>query len=73
MTYNVPSITKEPMKVAAMMYRHTKPISNVLLGVIAAHGLVTALVTYKETKSFLHIQEKLNEMERRIEEIQGLA
>lgn len=67
MTFNVPSITQEPVKVFNMMYRHTKPIGNVLVGLIAVNGLAAALLAQFETKSFLNIQSQLNSLEQNYE------
>ncbi|GLV42035.1 uncharacterized protein CBL_05006 [Carabus blaptoides fortunei] len=66
-TYTVPLITKEPRKVFEMLYKHTKPIGNILLGILAVQGLVAALITYKESQSLTTVHRKLNELEERLE------
>lgn len=70
-TYNVPLITKEPMKVFEMMVRHTKPIGNILLAILAFQGIAAALVTYKEQSSAHNINNTLNQLEKRLEDEYG--
>lgn len=50
-----------------MMVRFTKPVGSILMGLLAANGLIAALLAHQETKSFLNLQSKLNEIENKYE------
>lgn len=63
MTYNIPPITKDPKAVFQMLYKFSKPIVNPILAILAAQGLVAAMLTYQEQKAFLKIQRKLDELD----------
>lgn len=70
-TYQIPPITEDPKKVFALLYKHTKPIGNILLAIIAAQGLLASFLTYKEMQSVHKIHQTLNELEERLIEEYG--
>lgn len=62
-TYDVPFITKEPMKVLKLVQKQTKPIANILTTIFLGQAMIAAVVTYYEMKSVHKVQTKLAKLE----------
>ncbi|KAK9703176.1 Transmembrane protein 126 [Popillia japonica] len=62
-TYDVPFITKEPMKVLKLVQKQTKPIANILTAIFLGQAMIAAVVTYYEMKSVHKVQTKLAKLE----------
>ncbi|KAF5305501.1 hypothetical protein FQA39_LY01592 [Lamprigera yunnana] len=58
-TYNVPSLTSEPMKVFKLWKTQTKPISNILFAIFVGQALAGSVMTYIEAKSIEKVNERL--------------
>ncbi|KAG5875844.1 hypothetical protein JTB14_012964 [Gonioctena quinquepunctata] len=63
-TYNVPYISREPMKVLQLIQKIVKPQKNILFGIFVMQALLGSLVTYLEAESIYKVNLKLIESER---------
>ncbi|KRT83531.1 hypothetical protein AMK59_4662 [Oryctes borbonicus] len=66
-TYDVPYITKEPLKVFKLVQKMTRPIGNILMTIFLGQAIVASIVTYFEAKSVLRVQRKLAMLEDELE------
>lgn len=63
-TYNVPSISQEPLKVLKLTQAMSKPILNILIAICIGHALLGSAVTYYEGKAVFTVQKKLLQFDR---------
>ncbi|KAI4459736.1 hypothetical protein MML48_6g00004360 [Holotrichia oblita] len=66
-TYDVPFITKEPMKVFKLVQKQTKPIANILMAIFVGQAMIASVVTYYEMKSVHRVRTKLAKLEYDLE------
>ncbi|XP_045477183.1 uncharacterized protein LOC123682559 [Harmonia axyridis] len=66
-SYDIPYLHKEPLKVFKLYVKMTKPIANVMLGILMGHILLASAVTYLEAKSINTVKRKLSELEYNLE------
>ncbi|XP_017780560.1 PREDICTED: transmembrane protein 126A [Nicrophorus vespilloides] len=67
-TYNVPYVTREPLKVLQIVTKMTKPISTTIFGIILGQAALAMGVTYFEAKSVHTVNRKLDQWEREFEQ-----
>ncbi|CAG9823258.1 unnamed protein product [Phaedon cochleariae] len=69
-TYNMPYVTKEPLKVFKVLQSKFTPIKNTLFWIFLGQALLGSLVTYWETGSVHKVYSKLYAIEKQMEEEQ---
>ncbi|XP_022919821.2 uncharacterized protein [Onthophagus taurus] len=66
-TYDVPYITKEPLKVLKIIQKLTRPAANTLFGIFVGQALLASIVTFYESKDVFKVSEKLAKLEFELE------
>lgn len=66
-TYRLPSITEEPIAVLKLWKKLTMPISGRLALAFGVHMIAAIILTYKEMENLYTVQNKLIELEERLE------
>ncbi|GJQ73068.1 hypothetical protein Trydic_g1698 [Trypoxylus dichotomus] len=66
-TYDVPYLTKEPLKVFKLLQKMTKPIGNILMTIFLGQAIIASVVTYFEAKCVQRVQLKLAMLEDDLE------
>nr|XP_023019201.1 uncharacterized protein LOC111508016 [Leptinotarsa decemlineata] len=61
-TYDIPYISREPMKIFRLIQKMIKPKQNILFGIFIAQALFGSIVTYLEAESIYKVNSKLLEL-----------
>ncbi|RZC39401.1 DUF1370 domain containing protein [Asbolus verrucosus] len=67
LTYDIPYVSKEPMKVLRLVKKMTQPVLNVWFGIFIGQALLASVVTHLEAKSVITVNKKLEMLEEELE------
>ncbi|XP_018319197.1 uncharacterized protein LOC108732745 [Agrilus planipennis] len=63
-TYDVPYVTKEPLKAFKFWQSKTRPIGNILFAIFLGQALAGALVTHLEARSVFNVNNELLKLDK---------
>lgn len=63
-TYDIPYVSKEPIKLLRLVVEKTKPIKRVLFWMMIGHAFLGNAVTYLEMDSVSRVNQKLSLLEK---------
>ncbi|VEN54061.1 unnamed protein product [Callosobruchus maculatus] len=66
-TYNIPYLTKEPMKVTKLLIEKVRPAANTFFWMLVAQAVLGSVVTFFEADSIFKVKYKLRKLEQEFE------